>query len=326
MNRLKLLLYIFPLVFLSCEIEDDILPDFETTFGIRHDKTLTQYENLVSGNNSELPDFEPVVFFEYAINGNDFVATGVLITPNWILTAGHNFFDKNDQSSPTPTEDINVIVGNDPNSPESILSVNQLVFHPTWINSSQDYIDANDLCLVKLASPYLGVAPANLFTSNTEVIGSTIWHSGFGDYTEQPGQDEALHPKKHAIENILDRKISGLNTSDGIDIYVGGLLAIDFDSPNQNVNSLGDDILNDEESLLGTGSSSLTATEFEGMAVPGDSGGPLFVKNGNAWEVAGILSGAVAEPFTGYKDWNYGGISIFIRVSSSLDWINEVIQ
>lgn len=54
-------------------------------------------------------------------------------------------------------------------------------------------------------------------------------------------------------------------------------------------------------------------TAYEGMAVPGDSGGPLFIKNGNAWEVAGILSGATGEPFPGYRDWNYGGISVLIR-------------
>lgn len=326
MNISKHLLFTLSLIFLSCNKVGGILPKGETTFGIRHDKTLAEYENIVSLKSAELPDFDPVVFFEYSIDGNEFVATGVLITPDWILTAGHNFFDKNDQSSPTPTEDINVIVGNDPNSPEATLSVNQLVFHPTWMNSGQDYEDANDLCLVKLSSSYLDVVPASLFISNTEAIGSTIWHSGFGDYTEQPGQDEALHPRKHAIENILDRKISGLNTSVGTDTYVGGLLAIDFDSPNQNINSLGDDVVNEEEDLLGAGSSSPSATEFEGMAVPGDSGGPLFIKNGNAWEVAGILSGGVADPFSGYRDWSYGGISIFIRVSPSIEWINEVIQ
>jgi Trypsin len=150
-----LLLQALVLVFIACNREG--IENGKSTFGIRHDKSLSEYEGLVLGNDPELPDFSPVVFFEYTINGKDFVASGVLVSPNWILTAGLNFYDRSEQSSPAPASDIKVKVGNDPNNPIATLSVSQLVFHPTWIASGQDYMDANDLCLVKLTSPYNAV-------------------------------------------------------------------------------------------------------------------------------------------------------------------------
>lgn len=314
--------------------EEDLGPDSEITFGIRHDKPLTDYETVATNtapyNTGDFPDFESVVNFTYSLNGSsepEFVATGLLVAPDWILTAGHNFFDSEDQNQPAVVTGINVNLGNDPNNPSSTLDVEALVFHPTWINESEVIVGANDFCLVKLKSPVTSINPAILDNSGGEAIGGTVWYAGYGDYSGLPGQNSELYSKKHAISNILDRAVDGITSRTANNVtWEGGLVAFDFDSPDGLVNSLGDDYTSEDEPLLGGGTSSADALDFEGGTVEGDSGGPLFQKIGSEWRVIGILSGGANEPVPGHRDGNYGDISIFTRVSTSIDWINSVIE
>jgi len=109
-------------------------------------------------------------------------------------------------------------------------------------------------------------------------------------------------------------------------IYKGGLLAFDFDNPNGSINSLGDNYISEDELLLGSGSSTAEALEFESGTVEGDSGGPLFVKDGDTWKIAGVLSGGLGESLSNFQDGNYGDISVYIRVSQSIEWIQSVIN
>jgi len=325
-----ILIIIFTIsVFSSCEKETI----YNIAYGIRHDKTLSEYEDVATNNTPyntiDYPDFSPVIMFSYSLDGSqsvDYVASGVLISEDWILTAGHNFFVATEQDEPAPVSGITILVGNNPNNPTSTHSVSELVFHPTWIEVNNDFLNANDLCLVKLSTPITNITPAELNHEQTETIGETIWYCGFGDYSQKFNQDPDLFSKKHAIENILDRKVDGITSNSGGETYTGGLLAFDFDAPTADVNSLGDDEIYSDESLLGDGSSSATATTFEGTTIPGDSGGPIFINVNGTWKVCGILSGGVNYPFDNYVDGGYGDISVFIRVSSNIDWIYSVIQ
>lgn len=305
-----------------------------TTFGIRHDKTLEDYERIATNqapyNSADYPDFSPVVSFTYSLDGSrnyDYVASGVLVAPNWILTAGHNFFTSDEQRSPAPIAGIVVNLGNDPDRPTQTKRVAELVFHPTWLSDDDVFGNANDFCLVRLAEPITGIKPATLNASAEEIIGSTVWFCGFGDYSRQPGQNPDDYSKKHALENILDRKVAGITSRTGAgDIYRGGLVAFDFDSPDGLVNTLGDDYISPDEPLLGGGTSEAFSRTWEGGTVEGDSGGPLFSNINNQWVVIGILSGGAAEPLRNYVDGDYGDISIFTRVSTSISWMRTVIQ
>ncbi|MFK7969873.1 MAG: trypsin-like serine protease [Bacteroidia bacterium] len=319
-------------IFASCRPEE-VDPDFPVTFGIRHDKSLAEYETIATNqapyNSEDYPDFAPIVMFEYSLDGSDnrdLVATGTLISPEWILTAGHNFFDSEEQTAPALLKGINVLVGDDPNNPVATYGVAELVFHPTWITSDGSYNLANDVCLVKLSTPITNIPPAGMATDNTEPIGGITWYCGYGDYSQQEGQDKDLFSKKHAIQNTLDRKIDGLNSGSGSSTFPGGLVAFDFDSPFNNVNTLGDDIINDDEAVLGAGGSDDSALPFEGTTVSGDSGGPLFIKIDGVWKIIGVLSGGASEPVADHKDSSYGDISIFMRVSSHKTWIESVVQ
>lgn len=335
-DYIKFVISVLLLIFIlsSCnkddEKEDDKKATVTTTFGIRHDKRLSDYEAVITSGGNDLPNFNAVVFFEYSLDGSnnrEFTATGTLIKENWILTAAHNFFVADEQSSPATASGIQVLVGNDPNSPTKTISVEKIELFPTWVSSpNSDFRTANDLCLVKLSSPITDIQPVELFRNNTEAIGSMVWFCGFGDYSKQAGQDPNKISKKHAIANILDRKKEGIETRINNITYTGGLLAMDFDHPDGSINTLGDAVKNADEIFLGDGDSSPTALELEGSTVEGDSGGPLFVKDGNTWKLAGVLFGGAADPIANHKDSSYGDISIFTRVSQHITWIDSVVN
>lgn len=303
--------------------------DIIATFGIRHDKSLSDYEAIVSAT-GDYPNFDAVVFLSFSLPGDpssDIVGSGVLIDDEWVLTAGHNFFSSEEQSSPVAAKDIVVYTGNNPNNPSAQYNVEMLVFHPTWL-AQDDFFNGNDLCLIKLSSPITNITPVELITQNSVQTGSAIWASGFGDYSGQPGQDSNLYSNKHAIQNVLDRKTNNLSTTINGTTYNGGHLAFDFDNPSATVNSLGDDLVSpDEATLFGQeGTSSTLLSELEGTTVTGDSGGPIFIKDGSVWKVAGVLSGGLAEPIPNHTDGGYGDISLYTRTFPMLSWIQSTMQ
>ena len=146
----------------ACEPDGDFFEpiiDETSAFGIRHDRSLSDYEAVATNqapyNTSAYPDFGTVVNFTYSLNGSqdfEYVASGVLVAPQWVLTAGHNFFVSEEQNAPAPTAGIVVNFGDDPENPDAIRFVSELVFHPTWLNDDDVFGNANDLCLVKLSS------------------------------------------------------------------------------------------------------------------------------------------------------------------------------
>lgn len=329
MRYIKLLIIVGIAFSLSSCFEEDPYYDAESTFGIRHDRSLTDYENKAASTSGDIPNFSAVVAFNYSLDGSDnfeYVASGALISDEWILTAGHNFYAADEQNNPAPVSGIEVLVGNDPNNPDGIYGVDEIVYHPTWLAGDQEFKYGNDFCLVRLSQPVNSVTPVELNSSKSESIGSTVWYCGFGDYSSTAGQNQDLYSKKHAYENLLDRVLSVDGTSTGGQNYSGGLLAYDFDDPEGIVNSLGDSTVYEDEAILGSGTSNSGAVDLEAATVAGDSGGPLFIKIGGDWKLAGVLHGGAYEPIRNHKDSDYGDISIFMRVSSAIDWINSVVD
>lgn len=322
-------------LFISCApYEDDLPPNASTsTFGIRHDKTLNEYnaigQNAAPFNSADYPDFSPIISFTYTLDGKkggEYVASGTVVAPGWILTAGHNFYVAEEQKSPAPVSGITINLGNDPNNPAMEYEVEKLVFHPTWLQDNMDFVNANDLCLVKVKGNITGVIPAIINYQEVETVGAKVWYGGFGDYSMTSGQDRDLYSVRHAFENTLDRKSSGIITSISNVSYSGGLLGFDFDAPDGTSNTLGDDYSNRDEDLLGLGTSDANPLEYEATTVEGDSGGPIFMRINGQWKIVGVLSGGVPDPISNFTDSSYGDISVFIRTSSHAAWIKSVIN
>ena len=96
----------------------------------------------------------------------------------------------------------------------------------------------------------------------------------------------------------------------------GGLLAIDFDSPNQDQNSLGQNA--QPIGFLGSGTSSESPLSLEASSAVGDSGGPAFYFQNQSWRTIGVVS-------YGTSDSTYGDITVYTRISNHLDWIQSYL-
>jgi V8-like Glu-specific endopeptidase len=301
------------------------------TFGIRNDKKLSDYETIATNatpyNTDEFPDFRSVVCIQIEDGDDVIIGSGVLINSQWIITAAHNFILPEETKNLPKLSNVSILIGNDPNKPSKTLKISQIIVHPHWINSDGGFEKGTDLALVKLITPITDITPAAInFDVAGELDKAYTWSCGFGDYSGQPSQNSDDYSKKHAMVNVLDRIVNGLSTTVANIKYNGGLLAIDFDAPDGKYNTLGDNIVNEQEKVLGSGNSAAEALEMEGGTVQGDSGGPLFIKVNGVWKVCGLLHGGVDNVAPKLKDSSYGDISVYTRTASAATWIQSVMK
>jgi hypothetical protein len=169
------------------------------------------------------------------------------------------------------------------------------VIHPNWTG---DVGDGGDLALIRLSTLVLDEQPAALYTGGSE-LGQTGVVVGFGK--TGTGLTGATEPSgtKRAGENIWDLTGASFGWSDSI-------LLADFDNPLD----LGDSWFGWRRPIT-----------LEYQAASGDSGGAMFLSDGDVQKLAGIMS------FITYRDEaadsDYGDAMGVGRISSHMSWLTD---
>lgn len=217
---------------------------------------------------------------------------GVLIAPEWIVTAAHAI---------TWQSEIKQVMVNG-----VARDVERIVIHPGYKKPSQELLDqglstwdwtlfraslsaSDDIALIKLATPILDVAPVPLnrsereFNETVEIIGKGATGKGDAGYQFSDPHRTDLRRAQNKITSAYGRWLCYL-----------------LDEPSE-------------------------ALPLEGGSGSGDSGGPVLVRSGENWSLVGLTSW-VDPQSTVRVPGRYGQISCNVRVSHYAEWIESVIS
>lgn len=223
---------------------------------------------------------------------------GVLIAPQWVVTAAH--------AAPMQGMEANVTIGG------VARRIERVILHPDYtklpdaiVNKALESGNAaaihaflatsDDIALVRLASPVADAAPVPLYRGNGEV-GRTVWILGKG----ATGNGIDGLPPHGSHRTTLRHASNAITGAD--DRY----LWYRFDPPP-------------------------AALSLEGMLGSGDSGGPVLIEDDGTTQLAGLASwirgapGQGADPERALVGGLYGQVVYNVRISRYIGWIESVI-
>lgn len=212
---------------------------------------------------------------------------GVLIAPQWIVTAAHA----------TQWHPVTEVMVNG-----ECLTVERLIVHPGYkpVPEALTQGDAapllaflagsDDIALIKLAKPVTEVTPVPLYRERDEVGQQVLLFgkgaTGNGLTGQQAGPSRTELRKAQNVISAVE----------------GRWLIYDFGAP-------------------------VAAEPLEGMLGNGDSGGPVLMKHEGQWALAGIASWRSIEgPLSDAPSGLYGQRGYQVRMSHYLPWIDAVIE
>lgn len=220
---------------------------------------------------------------------------GVLITPQWVITAAH--------AVTWQSEIKQVVINRIPRD------VERLIVHPGSKKPPHDLIhqarttgdatlvmalvaSSDDLALIKLEKPVTDVAPAFLHRSSAQV-GQIVKIAGKGATgTGATGHDSPGAPRRTQLRRAFNQITSA---HDRWFCYV-------FDKP---------------PSVL----------PLEGVSSDGDSGSPVLMEVDGQWVLTGLTSWKVVQGnLADFRPGLYGQISCNVNLSHYIDWIESMIH
>lgn len=219
---------------------------------------------------------------------------GVLIAPQWVVTAAHAVTWQSD----VPEVFINGVARR----------VERIVIHPDYRQLPQELItqavetgdptqlmaflaSSDDIALLRLTKPVTDVSPAIMHRDGAE-HGRTVKIIGRG----ATGVGSSGHNPHGPNRTNLRRAFNEVTRAEGRWLnYV-------FDMPP-------------------------SALPLEGMSGNGDSGGPVLIENNGRWELAGLTSWKYSEEEGAmYRPSAYGQTSYNVRLSHYVEWIESVMS
>jgi len=219
-------------------------------------------------------------------------AHGVLIAPQWIVTAAH-----------TITGSVEEITLNGVRR-----KVERLIVHPGYkklpdsliaqaiesgnASKAMEFQASNkDIALVKLVEPVEDVAPAVLYQGKDE-LGKLVMLMGKGATGNGADGEDPHSPHRAGLRRAFNQ----ITNADGP--WLGY--------------------------VFNRGPSALA---LEGMGGGGDSGGPVLIKINGQWQLAGLAAWKLVQgDAAAFRPGVYGQTSYNVRLSSYLEWMETVMS
>lgn len=219
---------------------------------------------------------------------------GVLISPQWVVTAAHvacmqhhiQEITINGLSRKVET----VVVHSGYKEPPETL-VKEALASGDGANLRAFLALSDDIALIKLEAPVSDVKPVSLYRGSDE-IGRTVQLIGKGATGNGSEGGEPHGPHRTTLRRAF-------NVISSVDAR---WISYTFDSPE-------------------------SALPLEGVAGKGDSGSPILIRNGGQWHLAGLASWDSSQrDLRTYRGPLYGDGGNNVRISHYIEWIESIIS
>lgn len=219
---------------------------------------------------------------------------GVLISPQWVVTAAHVACMQHHVQEITinglSRKVESVVVHSGYKEPPEKL-VEEALASGDGSKLRAFLALSDDIALIKLKAPVTDVTPISLYRGSDE-IGRTIQIIGKG---ATGNGSEGVEP--HSPHRTTLRK--AFNVISSVDTR---WISYTFDSPE-------------------------SAVPFEGAAGNGDSGSPVLIREEGQWQLAGLVSwGSSQRDLRTYRGPRYGDGGNNVRISHYIAWIESSIS
>jgi secreted trypsin-like serine protease len=274
---------------------------------IRNDVNDSVYTSLAAQS-----VYDSVGFLRWNEGASGYIASGTLISPEWVLTAGHVVGGTNNYGAGVSGMFFGL---GSVYSGTGVTATDWIPFSG-WSSSNGDVWAGVDLGLVRLSQPITSVTPALLDFSTPllGLLGTNVGYGRSGTGTSGMNSDAGV---KRAGQNMIDAR-GGMVTrmGSGTLLNLNGIsstvLFQDFDHPTN---------------LVASSMGSVTPVAQEYLIASGDSGGGLFIDVGGATKLVGVNSFLASLPYpldTTGTNADYGDLAGVVSVQSFENWIFTV--